>query len=47
MNSNAIGALFDWDGVIIDSHNQHEESWSKLANEEYKKLPDNFFKMTF
>ncbi|MEE2808505.1 MAG: HAD family phosphatase [Verrucomicrobiota bacterium] len=47
MNSDAIGALFDWDGVIIDSHNQHEESWSKLADEENKKLPDNFFKMTF
>tara|TARA_Y100000588_G_scaffold21269_1_gene21457 strand:- start:3981 stop:4652 length:672 start_codon:yes stop_codon:yes gene_type:complete len=47
MNSNAIGALFDWDGVIIDSHNQHEESWSKLANEENKKLPDDFFKLTF
>ncbi len=47
MNSNAIGALFDWDGVIIDSHDQHEESWSKLAVEENKKLPENFFKMTF
>ena len=47
MNSNAIGALFDWDGVIIDSHNQHEKSWSKLAEEENKVLPDNFFKMTF
>ena len=47
MNSNAIGALFDWDGVIIDSHNQHEKSWSKLAEEENEMLPDNFFKMTF
>ena len=47
MNSNAIGALFDWDGVIIDSHNQHEKSWSKLAEEENEVLPDNFFKMTF
>ena len=47
MNSNAIGALFDWDGVIIDSHNQHEKSWSKLAEEENEVLPDDFFKMTF
>ena len=47
MNSNAIGALFDWDGVIIASHNQHEKSWSKLAEEENEVLPDNFFKMTF
>ncbi|MEE3176160.1 MAG: HAD family phosphatase [Verrucomicrobiota bacterium] len=47
MNSNAIGALFDWDGVIIDSHNQHENSWSKLAEEENEVLPDDFFKMTF
>ena len=42
-----IGVIFDWDGVIIDSHNQHEQSWQKLAEENNKTLPINFFKETF
>lgn len=37
------GALFDWDGVIIDSSAQHEESWAMLANELGKPLPDDHF----
>jgi len=37
------GALFDWDGVIIDSSAQHEESWAMLANELGMPLPDDHF----
>lgn len=37
------GALFDWDGVIIDSSGQHEESWTLLANEIGKPLPADHF----
>mgnify|MGYP003323391750 CR=1 FL=1 len=33
-----IGVIFDWDGVIIDSHDQHELSWQKLAEENNKKI---------
>lgn len=28
-----FGAIFDWDGVIIDSARLHEESWHRLAAE--------------
>ena len=28
-----FGAIFDWDGVIIDSGKLHEESWRRLAHE--------------
>ena len=38
-----LGALFDWDGVIIDSSAQHEESWELLADEAGKNLPDDHF----
>jgi len=37
------GALFDWDGVIIDSSAQHEESWELLAAEIGKPLPADHF----
>jgi len=37
------GALFDWDGVIIDSSAQHEESWEMLADEIGKPLPEDHF----
>jgi HAD superfamily hydrolase (TIGR01509 family) len=37
------GALFDWDGVIIDSSAQHEKSWEQLADEIDKPLPANHF----
>ena len=26
-------AIFDWDGVIIDSHDAHRDSWFALAEE--------------
>tara|TARA_B100001057_G_scaffold420870_1_gene441504 strand:+ start:424 stop:1098 length:675 start_codon:yes stop_codon:yes gene_type:complete len=47
MFNHPIGVIFDWDGVIIDSHNQHELSWQRLAKEHNKDLPNNFFKETF
>lgn len=42
-----IGFLFDWDGVVIDSHAQHEESWVLLAQEIETPLFDDFMKVTF
>lgn len=41
------GALFDWDGVIIDSSRHHEESWERLAREEGLGLPLGHFKLGF
>jgi beta-phosphoglucomutase family hydrolase len=41
------GAIFDWDGVIIDSSRQHEESWERLARELGKPLPEGHFKAGF
>ena len=40
-------AIFDWDGVIIDSHDQHAESWELLAREQGSALPEDFFKKSF
>ena len=42
-----IGAVFDWDGVVIDSSAQHERSWEMLAEEVGKKLPDDHFTQGF
>ena len=42
-----LGMLFDWDGVIIDSSRQHEESWERLAAEEGKSLPLDHFVQGF
>lgn len=42
-----IGFIFDWDGVVIDSHAQHEESWNLLFAELGKPMPEGFFKRTF
>jgi beta-phosphoglucomutase family hydrolase len=41
------GAIFDWDGVIINSASQHETSWERLAKECGKILPENHFKRGF
>lgn len=41
------GAIFDWDGVIIDSSPAHEESWERLAAEESLPLPPGHFKRGF
>jgi beta-phosphoglucomutase family hydrolase len=40
-------AIFDWDGVIIDSSAQHKKSWELLAEEEGRGLPDGHFKKGF
>jgi HAD superfamily hydrolase (TIGR01509 family) len=41
------GAIFDWDGVVIDSSSHHEESWERLAREIGKPLPEGHFKLGF
>ncbi len=40
-------AIFDWDGVIVDSAAQHEESWERLAREAGCRLPEGHFKRGF
>jgi beta-phosphoglucomutase family hydrolase len=40
-------AIFDWDGVILDSSRQHEEAWNQLAAEEGRTLAPNFFRQSF
>ena len=47
MNTSAFGAIFDWDGVIIDSSAAHEQSWDLLAAEEKRALPPWHFKAGF
>ena len=47
MEAATWGALFDWDGVIIDSSSHHEESWERLAREETHTLPADHFKKGF
>lgn len=40
-----FGAIFDWDGVIIDSASLHEQSWTRLAAEIGKELgPESFMR---
>jgi HAD superfamily hydrolase (TIGR01509 family) len=46
-SGDAVAVLFDWDGVIIDSSRQHEESWERLAVEENVALPADHFKVGF
>lgn len=46
-SSTTPGFIFDWDGVIIDSHAQHEESWQLLFTELGRPMPEGFFKATF
>jgi len=41
------GAIFDWDGVVVDSSNIHKESWEKLAQELGLPLPDDHFERGF
>ena len=38
-----LGALFDWDGVVIDSSAQHDRSWTLLSTEVGKPLPPDHF----
>lgn len=46
-NGHIWGAIFDWDGVVIDSSAQHAESWGRLAREIAKPLPADHFKSGF
>lgn len=40
-----FGAIFDWDGVIIDSGQLHAQSWRRLAAELGKEIaPDSFIR---
>ena len=47
MTSPSWGAIFDWDGVIIDSSRHHEKSWELLAQEEGLPLPPDSFRLGF
>src|ERR1700737_3082197 len=47
MPDSMIGAIFDWDGVIIDSSSHHEKSWEGLAAETGFFLPPDHFKRGF
>ncbi|MEI6534760.1 MAG: HAD family phosphatase [Verrucomicrobiaceae bacterium] len=47
MDSISTGFIFDWDGVVIDSHAAHEESWGMLFDELGRPMPGDFFKKTF
>lgn len=44
---NSVGAIFDLDGIIIDSHDQHHRSWLILAEELGKTITDEQFKTSF
>lgn len=41
------GAIFDWDGVVVDSSSAHRESWERLAKERGLSLPENHFARSF
>jgi beta-phosphoglucomutase family hydrolase len=40
-------AIFDWDGVIVDSSRQHEAAWECMAREENRPLPPGYFRRSF
>jgi beta-phosphoglucomutase family hydrolase len=42
-----FSAIFDWDGVVIDSSAQHERSWELLSAETGGTLPPGYFKRSF
>jgi beta-phosphoglucomutase family hydrolase len=42
-----IGAIFDWDGVVVDSSAAHAQSWVRLAAEEGRVLPEDHFRKGF
>lgn len=42
-----LGALFDWDGTVVDSGMAHEESWMQLAREENLYLTIEMFRKSF
>lgn len=40
-------AIFDWDGVVVDSSAAHKASWELLAERRGLPLPDNHFALGF
>lgn len=42
-----FACIFDWDGVIIDSSEQHVEAWRRFAKEENFVFPEHHFKQSF
>lgn len=42
-----FGAIFDWDGVIIDSAALHEQSWQQLARELGRTIAPESFRRGF
>ncbi|MBK1877148.1 HAD family hydrolase [Pelagicoccus mobilis] len=42
-----IGFIFDWDGVVVDSSQQHEESWEVVAERNGLPLFEGHFKLGF
>ncbi len=42
-----FAAIFDWDGVVIDSSEKHEKSWELLSAETGHPLPPDHFKRGF
>ena len=47
MHKKTWGAIFDFDGVLINSASYHEESWDILPQQENKPLPKGHFKQGF
>ena len=47
MISNWTGAIFDWDGVVVDSSHIHLKSWKMLADELTLPLPHDHFERGF
>jgi HAD superfamily hydrolase (TIGR01509 family) len=40
-------AIFDWDGVILDSSGPHELAWERIAQEERRLIPPGCFQKSF
>ena len=47
LSPTAIGFIFDWDGVVVDSSKQHEESWERLSAARGLPLYEGHFKAGF
>lgn len=41
------GVIFDWDGVIVDTANLHNQAWQQLAAEIGRTIPPDFFQRSF
>ena len=42
-----LGVVFDLDGVLIDSHDQHHDAWIRLAKELGRELTEAEFAESF